>query len=104
MVDGDTVDLDLDLGFSLTLLQRVRLYDIYALELRSKDPAEMAKGQESQAFVAQWFKRPGAVLVDTTRRRSTGGCWDGPKRCATAAGSKGPTPSPALSAPVGRPL
>ena len=72
VVDGDTVDLDLDLGFSLTLRQRVRLYGIDAPELRSKDPAEKAKGQESQAFVTQWFERPGAVLVRTTKEEKYG--------------------------------
>jgi endonuclease YncB( thermonuclease family) len=34
-VDGDTVDLDLDLGFSITLRQRVRLYGIDAPEVRT---------------------------------------------------------------------
>ena len=72
MVDGDTVDLDLDLGFSITLRQRVRLIGVDAPELRSKDPAEKAKGQESQAFVAQWFQQPGAVLVRTTKEEKYG--------------------------------
>ena len=72
VVDGDTVDLDLDLGFSLTLRQRVRIYGIDAPELRSKDPAEKAKGQESQAFVDQWSERPGAVLVRTTKEEKYG--------------------------------
>jgi micrococcal nuclease len=72
VVDGDTVDLDLDLGFSLTLRQRVRLYGIDAPELRSRDPQEKAKGQESQRFVAQWFERPGPVLVRTTKEEKYG--------------------------------
>lgn len=72
VVDGDTVDLDLDLGFSLTLRQRVRLYGIDAPELRSKDPQEKSKGQESQAFVSQWFERAGAVLVRTTKEEKYG--------------------------------
>ena len=72
VVDGDTLDLDLDLGFSLTLRQRVRLLGIDAPELRSKDPAEKARGQESQAFVIQWFDRPGAVLVRTTKEEKYG--------------------------------
>lgn len=72
VVDGDTVDLDLDLGFSLTLRQRVRLYGIDAPELRSKDPQEKIKGQESQAFVSQWFERAGAVLVRTTKEEKYG--------------------------------
>jgi micrococcal nuclease len=72
VVDGDTVDLDLDLGFSITLRQRVRLYGIDAPELRSKDPNEKAKGQESQAFVVQWFQQPGPVLVRTTKEEKVG--------------------------------
>jgi micrococcal nuclease len=72
VVDGDTVDLDLDLGFSITLRQRVRLYGIDAPELRSKDPAEKAKGLESQAFVAQWFEQPGPVLVRTSKEEKYG--------------------------------
>jgi micrococcal nuclease len=72
VVDGDTVDLDLDLGFSITLRQRVRLYGIDAPELRSKDPIEKAKGQESQAFVVQWFQQPGPVLVRTTKEEKYG--------------------------------
>jgi micrococcal nuclease len=69
VVDGDTLDLDLDLGFSLVLRQRVRLYGLDAPEIRSKDPSEKAKGQESQAFVSAWFGRPGAVLVCTVGER-----------------------------------
>ena len=72
VIDGDTVDLDLDLGFSLTLRQRVRLYGVDAPELRSKDPAEKAKGLESQAFVAQWFEQPGPVLVRTSKEEKYG--------------------------------
>jgi micrococcal nuclease len=47
VVDGDTVDLDLDLGFSITLRQRVRLYGIDAPEVHTKDPIEKAKGLEN---------------------------------------------------------
>jgi endonuclease YncB( thermonuclease family) len=68
VVDGATMDLDLDLGFSITLRQRVRLYGLDAPEIRSKNPAEKAKGQESQAFVSQWFQQPGPVLVRTQQR------------------------------------
>ena len=72
VVDGDTLDLDLDLGFSLTLRQRVRLNGIDTPELRSRNPQEKLKGQESQEFVRQWFNRPGAVLVRTTKEEKYG--------------------------------
>jgi micrococcal nuclease len=72
VVDGDTVDLDLDLGFSITLRQRVRLYGIDAPEVRTKDPIEKAKGLASQAFVSQWFERGGDVLVRTSKEEKYG--------------------------------
>lgn len=72
VVDGDTLDLDLDLGFFLVLRQRMRLYGLDTPEIRSKDPAEKAKGQESQAFVNAWFGRPGAVLVRTVKEEKYG--------------------------------
>jgi len=39
VVDGDTVDVDIDLGFEVTLKnQRVRLIGIDAPETRTRDP------------------------------------------------------------------
>ena len=72
VVDGDTLDLGLDLGFSLVLRQRVRFYGLDAPEVRSKDPAEKSKGLESQAFVSQWFAKPWEVLVRTTKEEKYG--------------------------------
>jgi micrococcal nuclease len=67
VVDGDTIDLDLDLGFSITLRQRVRLIGIDAPEVRTRDAAEKARGQAAAAHVVRWFERPGQVLVTTTK-------------------------------------
>lgn len=67
VVDGDTLDLDLDLGFSITLRQRVRLVGINAPETRTKNAAEKARGLQAQQFVIEWLQRPGAVLVRTTK-------------------------------------
>ena len=50
----------------------MRLHGIDAPELRNKVPAEKARGQESQAFVIQWFERAGAVLVHTTKEEKYG--------------------------------
>ena len=72
VVDGDTIDLDLDLGFSITLRQRVRLIGIDAPETRTRDAAEKARGLEAQRFVAEWFQRPGQVLVRTTKEEKYG--------------------------------
>ena len=45
VVDGDTVDLDLDLGFGVVLKkQRARLWGINAPESRTRDKEEKLKG------------------------------------------------------------
>ena len=40
VVDGDTLDLDIDLGFHITLRERVRLMGIDTPETRTRDPIE----------------------------------------------------------------
>ena len=44
IIDGDTLDVDIDLGFHLTITQRVRLKGINAAETKTKDLAEKEKG------------------------------------------------------------
>lgn len=51
-VDGDTVDVDIDLGFGLIFHnQRLRLYGIDAYESRTRDLDEKEKGLAAKAFV-----------------------------------------------------
>jgi micrococcal nuclease len=51
-VDGDTVDVDIDLGFDVVLRdQRVRLYGINTPESRTRDLEEKAKGLAAKARV-----------------------------------------------------
>lgn len=51
-VDGDTVDVDIDLGFGLIFHnQRLRLYGIDAYESRTRDLDEKEKGLAATAFV-----------------------------------------------------
>ena len=52
VVDGDTVDVDIDLGFGLVYSnQRLRLYGIDAWESRTRDLDEKEKGLAAKAFV-----------------------------------------------------
>lgn len=51
-VDGDTVDVDIDLGFGIIFHnQRLRLYGIDAYESRTRDLDEKEKGLAATAFV-----------------------------------------------------
>ena len=54
VVDGDTVDVDIDLGFGVWLRdERVRIKGIDAPETRTRDLVEKARGYESKDFVAK---------------------------------------------------
>lgn len=66
VVDGDTVDVILDLGFSLFTKQRVRVLGINTPELKSKDPVEKDRAFAAKAFAEQWFSS-GSFSVRTTK-------------------------------------
>ena len=52
IVDGDTVDVDIDLGFNVWMNnQRIRISGVDAPEVRTRDLEEKAAGFESKAFV-----------------------------------------------------
>ena len=53
VVDGDTLDVDIDIGFNLTLRERVRLYGINAPETRSSDSIEKSKGMLAENFLVE---------------------------------------------------
>ena len=53
VVDGDTVDIVIDLGFSLTKKERVRLAGIDTPESRTKDLKEKELGLEAKEFLAR---------------------------------------------------
>jgi len=63
VVDGDTVDVDVDLGFSTWLReQRIRLAGIDAPESRTKDDMEKLYGQLSKKFLSEILQDATVVL------------------------------------------
>ena len=55
-VDGDTVDVDIDLGFDVVLKkQRVRLHGINAPESRTRDKEEKKRGLAAKDWLANQF-------------------------------------------------
>ena len=49
VVDGDTIDANINLGFDITIHKRIRLTGIDTPESRTRDLAEKAKGLEAKA-------------------------------------------------------
>jgi micrococcal nuclease len=75
VVDGDTVDLTLDLGFRMRWTQRFRLLGIDTPELNSTDSLERVRAKEAAAFLGALLTA-GEVRVLTARdRRDKYGRW-----------------------------
>ena len=54
VVDGDTIDVDVDLGFNTWRInERVRLYGVDTPECRSRDAEEKAAGLLAKKFVGE---------------------------------------------------
>jgi len=64
VVDGDTIDLIIDLGFRITTHQRIRLEDIDTPEVRGE---EREDGLVSKAFVEEHMPVDSDVMVATSK-------------------------------------
>ena len=51
VVDGDTVDAEIDLGFDIVYKTRVRLHGIDTPESRTRDQDEKARGKLAAKFL-----------------------------------------------------
>ena len=71
VVDGDTIDVDIDLGFSISYTQRVRLAGIDAPESRTRDLAEKAFGLESKKKLAEILSTAKDIVIRTEKPDST---------------------------------
>ena len=71
VVDGDTVDVDIDLGFSTWLKkQRIRLYGIDTPETRTRDLDEKKYGKMALTFYQMQSKMQRSLhYVHTKTRR-----------------------------------
>ena len=71
VVDGDTIDVDIDLGFSISYSQRVRLAGIDTPESRTSDKAEKVLGLESKEFLKSKIKDAKTVVIKTEKMDSS---------------------------------
>jgi micrococcal nuclease len=55
VVDGDTVDVQIDLGFYTHTFQRMRLSGIDTPELNSQDPEQRELAKKARDFVKQFL-------------------------------------------------
>ena len=66
IVDGDTVDVDIDLGFGMILSkQRIRLYGIDTPETRTRDKEEKFYGKLAAKFLKDQCKKSSSITLRT---------------------------------------
>jgi micrococcal nuclease len=71
IVDGDTIDVVIDLGFDILFSSRVRLAGIDTPESRTKDLAEKALGLEAKEYLKKALKDAKAVVIKTEKMDSS---------------------------------
>jgi micrococcal nuclease len=71
VVDGDTIDVEIDLGFDISFSSRVRLAGIDTPESRTKDKAEKELGLESKEYLSKHLKDAKSVVIKTEKMNST---------------------------------
>jgi micrococcal nuclease len=71
VVDGDTIDVDIDLGFNISYTQRVRLAGIDTPESRTKDLYEKKLGMESKEWLKNALSHAKTIIIKTEKPDST---------------------------------
>ena len=61
VVDGDTCDAMIDLGFDVWVKSRIRFYGVDTWESRTRDLEEKAKGLEAKAYVKDLLENEGII-------------------------------------------
>jgi micrococcal nuclease len=67
VVDGDTIDVDIDLGFDISFSSRVRLAGIDTPESRTTDKIEKALVLEAKAFLKNAIDSAKTYVIKTEK-------------------------------------
>lgn len=80
VVDGDTIDVTVDLGFHLSATMRLRLWGIDTAEMNAKDDALRKQAQEAKDFVGVMVLSPAGstewpIKIETLKDTDSFGRW-----------------------------
>lgn len=64
VIDGDTIDVDIDLGFDISVHKRIRLAGIDSPESRTRDLEEKKRGLASKARLVELLDK-GDLVVES---------------------------------------
>ena len=71
VVDGDTIDADIDLGFDISLTKRIRLAGVDTPESRTADANEKKYGLESKDWLKHRLEFAKDIIIKTELPDST---------------------------------
>ena len=71
VVDGYTIDVDIDLGFNVSYFQRVRLAGIDTPESRTSDEYEKKLGLESKEWLKKHLEGATDIVIKTEKPDSS---------------------------------
>ena len=71
VVDGDTIDVIIDLGFDILFSSRVRLAGIDTPESRTTDKAEKTLGVEAKEYLKKHLKDAKTIVIRTEKMNSS---------------------------------
>jgi micrococcal nuclease len=71
VVDGDTIDADIDLGFDISLTKRIRLAGIDSPESRTRDLEEKKLGLETKEWLKNRLQFAKDIIIKTELPDST---------------------------------
>jgi len=68
IIDGDTVDVDIDLGFGVWLKkERIRMFGIDTPESRTRDLEEKKYGNAAKEFITGMLDDEGGIVLKTRK-------------------------------------
>jgi len=68
IIDGDTVDVDIDLGFGVWLKkERIRMFGIDTPESRTRDSEEKKYGNAAKEFITGMLDDEGGIVLKTRK-------------------------------------
>ena len=71
VIDGDTIDVEIDLGFDISITKRVRLAGIDTPESRTTDKVEKALGIEVKELLKKKLKAATQIVIRTEKPDSS---------------------------------
>ena len=72
VVDGDTIDVLLDMGFDIKYQSRVRLFGIDTPESRTRNKEEKVRGLLSKSYLKNQLKKANKLTIKTHKGSETG--------------------------------